>query len=73
MFQRIKNLLELSNYSPKLEQSIDLTTKQKVSKVVLEKNEPEVQAEFFGEGTEEEYKELELEDKGLKGIFGIGK
>ncbi len=30
-------------------------------------------AEFIGQGTEEEYKEFEQEQKGFKGIFGIGK
>lgn len=39
--------------------------------IVLEKDTPPVKAEFFGEGTEEEHRAQEREDKGLKGLFGF--
>ncbi len=37
------------------------------------KIEGDGKAEFFGLGTEEEYNEMVKEDKGIKGLFGIGK
>jgi hypothetical protein len=33
--------------------------------------EKDTTAVFFGEGTEEEFEELQREDKGLKGVFGL--
>lgn len=30
-------------------------------------------AEFLGEGTEQEFKDQQNDDKGLKGVFGLGK
>ncbi len=73
MFKRIKNLWNLSQYKPSQESVFDFNTKENVSKVTLQKDEPEVKAEFFTEGSEEEYKEFEREQQGIKGIFGIGK
>lgn len=42
-------------------------------KSLKELKQPDEPAEFFGGGTEEEFREMENEDKGLKGVFGLGK
>jgi len=71
MLKRIKNLWELSQYKPTVTEALvsdGLTERQ----ITLEKDTPPVKAEFIGVGTEEEYKEFEREQEGLKGIFGIG-
>lgn len=69
MFKRIRNLWNLSEYKPTITNVVDsLDGRQQIT---LEKDSPKVKAEFFGEGTEKEFKDLEKEDKGFKGIFGL--
>lgn len=63
MFRRIKNIWKISS--------------DKVVADLVEKNsvEPEIigdgNAEFLGEGTTEEFEEMEKEKKGFKGLFGL--
>lgn len=66
MFKRIKNLWELTSFVPSTEGERTILVKDK-------ELEEKVEAVFLSEGTEEEYKEWEREQQGLKGIFGIGK
>lgn len=67
MFNRVKRFWQLSNKDPKaVEQAMSLT-KEDLDYM------PEIgdgNAVFFGEGTEQEYKDQLEEDKGFKGIFG---
>lgn len=62
MFKKIKKIIALSN--------------KDLSKISDEQirdlpEEPDGKAVFFGEGSEEEFKDLENEKKGIKGIFGL--
>jgi hypothetical protein len=66
MFKRIRNLWELASFVPSTEGERTILVKDK-------ELEEKVEAEFFSEGTEEEYREFEREEQGIKGIFGIGK
>jgi len=59
MFNRLKNLYKLSKKDQKVLEK--LTYKQ----IDLIPDEGDGKAVFFGEGSEEEFKEQELEDKGL--------
>lgn len=70
MLRRIKRLWQLANKDPKALEKLESLTDAQVD---LVPSEGDGKAEFFGPGTEEEWKELEREDKGFKGIFGIGK
>ncbi len=65
MIKRLKNLWNLTSFVPSIEGEKTILVKDKE----LEEN---VEAEFFGEGNEEEFKEWEREQQGIKGIFGIG-
>ena len=65
MIKRLKNLWNLTSFVPLIEGEKNILVKDKE----LEEN---VEAEFFGEGNEEEFKEWEREQQGIKGIFGIG-
>lgn len=65
MIKRLKNLWNLTSFVPSIEGEKTIFVKDKE----LEEN---VEAEFFGEGNEEEFKEWEREQQGIKGIFGIG-
>lgn len=65
MIKRLKNLWNLTSFVPSVEGEKTILVKDKE----LEEN---VEAEFFGEGNEEEFKEWEREQQGIKGIFGIG-
>lgn len=65
MIKRLKNLWNLTSFVPSTEGEKTILVKDKE----LEEN---VEAEFFGEGNEEEFKEWEREQQGIKGIFGIG-
>lgn len=69
MLRRIKNIIALSEYKPTISNVIDSLDGR--SQITLEKDEPEVKAEFFGTGSEEEFKKQEREDRGFKGIFGL--
>ena len=65
MLKRIKRMRDLSNR--------DLTKYEGLTKEEIEllPLAGDGKATFFGEPTREEEKELEREDKGLKGIFGL--
>lgn len=65
MIKRLKNLWNLTSFVPSIEGEKTILVKDKE----LEEN---VEAEFFGEGNEEDFKEWEREQQGIKGIFGIG-
>lgn len=65
MFKRIKRMYDLSKKDPK---ALSNLTDEQIE------NLPDIgdgKAVFFGEGTEEEFKDLQEADKGLKGIFGL--
>ena len=57
---------ELSKKNPEY---LNTITKEQIEAIP---NRGDGKAVFFGEGTEEEWKEEERERKGFKGIFGIG-
>jgi len=59
MFKRLKNLYKLSKKDQKI---LDKLTDEQID---LIPDEGDGKAVFFGEGSEEEFKEQELEDKGL--------
>jgi len=63
MLSRLKKIWTLSKKDPK-----DL---KEVFEVAKDLPDEDTKAEFLGAGTEREFKELEREDKGLKGIFGL--
>lgn len=64
MFQRLRKIIKLSKKDPdEVERLLD-------SQVDGLPDE-DTKAVFLGQGTEDEYKEQEKQDKGLKGIFGL--
>lgn len=68
MIQRLKRFWQLSKKDPKALEKLEKLSDEEMAYI------PEIgdgKAVFFGEGTEEEYKALEKEDKGFKGIFGL--
>lgn len=69
MLKRIKNLWNLSEYKPTATLVADDLGYEKI--ITLKKDTPPVKAEFISMGTEEEHKEFEKEENGLKGIFGL--
>lgn len=70
MFKRLKRLYQLTKKDPKaLEQLYKITEDQ--LKLIPYEIEADGKAEFLGAGTEQEFKEQEKADKGLKGIFGL--
>ncbi len=79
MLRRIKNIWKLSEYHPEVERTFDLASVNgqvinngPILKTVLKKDElGDGKAVFLGEGTEEEFKHQQNEDKGIKGIFGL--
>lgn len=67
MFKRIKNLIALSN-APQV--AIDNAVK------AMQENSEKIgdgKAVFISEGLQKDYEEQILEDKGMKGIFGLTK
>lgn len=56
---------QLSN---KDQTALNALTQQQIDSIPDE----DEKAVFFGEGTQQEYKDNELDKKGLKGIFGLG-
>lgn len=66
MWNRVKNLWNLTGYAPSTEGERTILVKDK-------ELEDKVQAEFFSDGSQEEYEEFNREEQGLKGIFGLGK
>lgn len=68
MLQRLKRFWQLSKKDPKALEKLEKLTDEEMAYI------PEIgdgKAVFFSEGTEEEFKEMEKEDKGFKGIFGL--
>jgi hypothetical protein len=66
MLQRLKKIIKLST---KDLSKVDALSDEQIDAIP---DEGDGKAVYFGEGTEEELLEQEREDKGLKGIFGIG-
>lgn len=66
MLQRLKKIIKLST---KDLSKVDALSDEQIDAIP---DEGDGKAVYFGEGTEEELREQEREDKGLKGIFGIG-
>lgn len=56
---------QLSN---KDQTALNALTQQQIDSILDE----DEKAVFFGEGTQQEYKDNELDKKGLKGIYGLG-
>ena len=73
MLKRIKNLWNLSKYHPETTIVSDPVNQlgEKVTKVTLVKDEEKVEGVFFGDTTEKEFRDIENERKGFKGIFGL--
>lgn len=71
MLKRLKNLWKLGEY--KIQDSVvsDPLLANETTKLIRDIPLGDGKAEFLGVGTEEEYKEQEKADKGLKGIFGL--
>lgn len=67
IFKRTKRLWKLSKKDPEaLEDFMNLSDKQ-----IMDIPDEDQKAVFLGEGTQEEFKEQQREDKGFKGIFGL--
>ncbi len=69
ILKRVKNLWKLGEFKidPKTEDPQFYKHGQLIRDIPL----GDGKAEFIGPGTEEEFKEQEKEDKGMKGIFGL--
>ena len=70
MIQRLKRLWNLTRKDPKALERLEKLTDEELAYI------PEIgdgKAVFFGEGTEEEFNELEHESKfgGIKKLFGL--
>jgi len=68
LIPRIKRFWQLSNKDPEVLKKFEKLTVEDLQYI------PEIgdgKAVFFGEGTDEEKKQQDLEDKGLRGIFGL--
>lgn len=75
MLKRIKNAWKLSQI-PGIAEADEITLRKSgLDRTVVVARAAESvgdgQAVFFGEGTEEEFKDQENKDKGLLGIFGL--
>lgn len=64
LIKRIKRTWELSNKDSNT--LLELTQSQ-----IDALPDEDTKAEFFGEGTHEDFEESEREKKGLKGLFGL--
>lgn len=75
LIKRVKNLYDLSRYKPSDQSAAYKETDdgKSVPLFTIEEDIPigDGKAEFLGEGTEEEFKQMENEDKGLGGVFGL--
>lgn len=67
MMNRLKRLIALSKKDP---QAIAALTDVQVDALP---DAPDGKAVFIGQGTAADYQEQEREDKGLKGLFGLGR
>jgi len=68
MFKRLKRLYQLSKKDPKVIEKLEGLSEEQMAIIP---DEVDGKAEFLGSGTEQEFKDQQKEDKGLKGIFGI--
>lgn len=68
MLKRLKRLIQLSKKDPKALEKLESLTEEQIA-IIPEAGDGK--AVFIGPGTEEEFKEQEKEDKGLKGLFGL--
>ena len=58
---------------PKFNLKEFLTRKKKEIEIVIDSKLPDDDsAVFIGEGTEDEWNDQQVADKGLRGVFGIG-
>lgn len=62
-------MYKLAKKDPEALQKLENLTPEQLATVP---EEGDGKAVFFGEGTHEEFEELEREKKGLKGLFGMG-
>lgn len=68
ILKRLNRLWKLSNKDPKALNKLENLSDEQMAVI------PEIgngKAVFIGQGTEEEFKQMEKEDKGFKGIFGL--
>ena len=70
MWNRIKQLRRLWTLAKKDETVMDEFMKLS-SKEIMELPDEETKAIFISQGSNEEFKEYENEQKGIKGIFGL--
>lgn len=68
MFNRLRKLWKLTKKDQKALEKLESLNDEQITAIP---DEPDGKAVFFGTPTEKEFKELEREDKGLKGIFGL--
>ena len=68
MLKRLKRLIQLSKKDPKALEKLESLTEEQIA-IIPEAGDGK--AVFIGPGTEEEFREQEKEDKGLKGLFGL--
>ncbi len=76
MLQRLKRLNKLWKLSKDVNSKVNVAPEGiELGKLkeMLDVDLGDGKAEFLGEGSEEEFKDQQNEDKGYKGIFGIGK
>lgn len=70
MFKKIKRLIALANKDPKALEVLESLSDEQL-KAVPDVSEGDGKAEFFGEGTAEEFEELKREDEGMKPWFKL--
>lgn len=66
IYKRIKRYWELTNKDPKALEKFESLTEEEIAFI------PEISDEkavFFGNGTEEEFKEIQKEDSGMKAWY----
>lgn len=68
MLKRLKRFWQLSNKDPKALEKLETLTDAQIDLIPVE---GDGKAEFIGAGTEEEFKDQQKADKGLKGLFGL--
>jgi hypothetical protein len=67
LINKIKRLWKLSGKDPKsLEEFMKLSNKE-----IMELPDEDTKAVFISEGSAEEFKDYQNENKGIKGIFGL--
>ncbi len=68
MLKKIKRLWKLANKDPKALEVLESLTEEQL-KAVPDVSDTDGKAVFFGEGSHEEFIDLQNEDKGLKAWF----